>query len=134
MKPLYLFLKWFHVKLRLYNLRIFAFLTKGVPKPLVLYCYLLMKQLSGFLKWSFFKLCLYLYVFLNIWEIQLQKHWFCNGCIQHNNKSIAFINKTNLRTKPKILVTWTDLKSDQKLSQTKQKVMKSRQVSEGLKI
>ena len=80
-----------------------------------------------------FQTVLVLYVFLDILEIQLQKHWFYDGCIQNNSKSIAFISKTNLRTKPKILVKWTDLKSDQKLSQTQQKVMKSRQVSEGLK-
>ena len=72
-------------------------------------------------------------VFLNILEIQLQKHWFYNGCITDNTKSIAFISKANLRTTPKNFVNWADLKSDQKLSQTHQKVMKSRQVSEGLK-
>ena len=80
-----------------------------------------MKPLSVFLKWFHFKLCLYFCVWLNIWEIQLQKHWFYNGCITNNDKSIAFISKTNLRTTQKILVKWTDIKSVQKLSQTHQK-------------
>ena len=133
MKPLYKCLKWFHSKLCLYNLGFFAFITKGVPKPSVLYCFFQMKPLSVFLKWFHFKLCLYLFVWLNILEIQLQKHWFYNGCITNNSKSIAFISNTNLRTTQKILVKCTDIKSVQKLSQTQQKVMKSRQVSEALK-
>ena len=51
-----------------------------------------------------FQTVLIFVVFLNIWEMQWQKHWLYNGCIRNNNKSIAFITKTNLRTKPKIFV------------------------------
>ena len=59
-----------------------------------------MKPLSVFLAWFHFKIVLIFVDFLHIWEMQWQKHWLYNCCIQNDNKSIAFITKTNLRTKP----------------------------------
>ena len=114
---------------------IFCLYYKGCSKTIgVVLFFFQMKPLSVFLKWFHFKLCLYLFVWLNILEIQLQKHWFYNGCITNSSKSIAFTSNTNLRTTQKILVKCTDIKSVQKLSQTQQKVMKSRQVPEALKM